>query len=319
MTESDLAGYTAKFRTPIVGSFRGDRIIGMGPPSSGGVAIQEMLNLLAPYPLKRWGRGSANTLHVVAEAQKIAFADRAKYLADADFVKVPTKRLTSRSYAAKRRKDISLTKSRVPDPGTFKRNETGATTHISVIDKQGNAVAVTCTIEQELGSTVVAPGTGVLLNNEMTDFGDPGTANQPAAFKRPRSSISPTIAVQGGKPVAVTGAAGGSRIIMGTFWTLLDRIAYGLPLASAVDAPRTDAQLELATSGEDHGKLFIENGRISKRALAGLRRRGHKLKLLGSYDDKPRVQAAGYESPKTRKKDAVSDPRTEQASLKQRK
>jgi gamma-glutamyltranspeptidase / glutathione hydrolase len=315
---TDLAKYRAKWRRPVTGTFRGRKVIGMPPPTSGGVAIQEMLNLLRGFDLDRRGRGSAGTLHLIAEAQKIAWADRGKYLGDPDFVSVPTKRLTSRSYAAKRRRGISLTRSRRPKPGVFKKIETGATTHVAVIDAKGKAVSVTCTIEQELGSTVVAPGTGILLNNEMTDFGDPGTANEARAGKRPRSSMSPEIVTEAGKPIAVTGGAGGSRIVMGTLFAILGRVEFGLPLASAVDAPRLDAQGELEDAKKDR-VLIIENTRFRPSVLRALAAKGHKLEKAGEYDERPRVQAAGYRSPKRPRKDAVSDPRTEAGSLAQRR
>lgn len=240
LTLRDLARYRAKWRAPLRGSFRGANLVAMPPPSSGGVAIVEMLNLLEPYDLAGFGPRSADTLHLVAEAQKIAWADRSRYLGDPGFARVPTRTLTAKAYADRRRGDISLARARRYRPGAVERRG-ASTTHVSVIDRHGNAVAVTCTIEQELGSAVVVPGAGFLMNNEMTDFGDPGTANEPRAFKRPRSSMSPIIAVRGGKPIAVTGGAGGSTIIMGTFWTLLNRLELGQDLAHAVDGPRIDA------------------------------------------------------------------------------
>jgi gamma-glutamyltranspeptidase / glutathione hydrolase len=311
----DLRAYRAKWRTPLTGSFLGRQVVAMPPPTSGGVAIIEMLNILSGYDLARTGYLSADSLHLIAEAQKLAWADRDEYLADPDFVKVPTTTLISIAHAARRRALIDPARSKVYKPGLGSEQRRGSTTQISVVDRRGGAVSLTCTIEQEFGSAVVAPGTGFLLNNEMTDFGDPGTANEPRAGKRPRSSMSPTIVVEGGKPIIVTGGAGGSQIVMGAFTTILDRLVYGLDLAHAVDAPRIDAQVE---QQEKKGKLLIEDKRIAPAVLAELRRRGHRLDRQGAYGELPRVQAAGFRTPGTELKDAVSDPRTEAASLAQR-
>lgn len=181
------------------------------------------------------------------------------------------------------------------------------------MDRRGNAVSLTCTIEQEFGSAVVAPGTGLLLNNELTDFGKPGTANEARAGKRPRSSMSPIIATEAGRPIAVTGGAGGSRIVMGALFTVLDRIEFGLDLAHAVDAERLDTQ-----SAPD-APVFIEGSRVSPAVIAELERRGHTFTDEGEYGAKPRVQAAGFKSPLGATKQAVSDSRTEAGSLVQRR
>jgi gamma-glutamyltranspeptidase/glutathione hydrolase len=314
MTLRDLARYRAKWRKPIVGTFRGRTLIGMPPPTSGGIAIQEWLNILEGYRLRKLGRGSADTLHLIAEAQKLAWADRNQYVGDPDFVRVPTRTLISKRYAARRRAEIDPQHAKAFGPGDVREaRHLGSTTHLSVIDRKGDAVSVTCTIEQEFGSAVVAPKAGFLLNNEMTDFGKPGTANQSQAYKRPRSSMSPEIAVQGGRPIDVTGGAGGSTIISGTFWSLLNRIEFGLPLARAVDGPRLDAQQEPT------GPMLIEDARYDPAVLAELERRGHTLQRQGEYAIRPRVQAAGFVNPRTQLKDAVSDPRTEAASLAQRR
>ena len=182
-----------------------------------------------------------------------------------------------------------------------------------MIDRQGNAVALTCTIEQEMGSAVVAPGTGFLLNNELTDFGDPGTANAARAGKRPRSSMSPTIVVEDGRPIAVTGGAGGSRIIMGVLFTVLNRVEYGLDLPRAVDAERLDAQ----AVPED--PILIEGARLARGVLRDLKRRGHRFEGEGEYADSPRIHAAGYRgAAEGLTKDAVTDSRSENGSVAQR-
>jgi gamma-glutamyltranspeptidase/glutathione hydrolase len=322
LTARDLARYRAKWRAPLIGSFRGRRVIAMPPPTSGGIAVLEMLNILAGYNLKAMGQSSADAFHRIIEAQKLAFADRGQYVADPDKVHVPTATLISKGYAAQRRALIDPNRAGSYQPGLGSGSSSAeaaprreeSTTHISVVDRRGGAVALTCTIEQEFGSAVVAPGTGFLLNNEMTDFGAPGSANEARAGKRPRSSMSPLIVAEKGRPIDVTGGAGGSRIIMGTFFSVLNRVEYGLDLAHAVDAERLDAQLA------PKDRIELENARVDPAVLANLLSRGHSFKLLGEYGPAPRVQAAGYRSAGGGAvKDAVSDSRTERGSLAQRR
>lgn len=320
MTRADLRAYRAIWRAPVTGTFHGYRIDAMPPPTSGGIATVEMLNILAGYRLRRLREFSAPTLHLEAEAQKLAWADRNAYVADPAFVPQPTAQLTSKAFAARRRALIDPHKaadSYPPGPlalpgGQVARGadeHPGAdTTSVSVIDQRGNAVALTCTIEQDFGSAVVAPHTGFLLNNELTDFGDPGTANEPMGGKRPRSSIDPAIVSRSGRPVMVVGGAGGARIIMGVTLSILQRIAFGQDIAHALDAPRLDAP------GEE--PVTIENGRISPTALAGLVARGHQLTLVGEYDIRPRVQAAAVL--RGGRRAAASDPRTDFGSYAQR-
>src|ERR687889_1528893 len=248
LTLADFAAYRAVWRRPIRGTYRGRTVLGVPPPTSGGVAIQEMLNILEGFDLRAAGPSTALADHLIAEAQKIAFADRGAYLADPGFVRMPVTGLVSKEYAALRRAEIDPNRAKTFAPGTFaltraaraagavETNPNGSTTHVSVIDRRGNAVALTCTIEQEFGSAVMAPGTGFILNNELTDFGDPGTANAPAPGKRPRSSMSPEIVVQAGQPVLVAGGAGGARIIMGVLLSIVDPIDFGMSMAQAVDA-----------------------------------------------------------------------------------
>ena len=322
LTKGDLRRYQAKWREPLVGTFRGRKLVAMPPPTSGGIAVLEMLNMLELYDNKASGQSSADTLHRIIEAQKLAFADRGEYVADPDFVRQPTRTLTSKQYAVRRAALIDPAKANPePEPGLGPRaavangaeNPAGTTTHLSVIDAWGNSVSLTCTIEQEFGSAVVAPGTGFLLNNEMTDFGKPGSANEARAFKRPRSSMAPIIASEAGRPINVTGGAGGSRIIMGSLFSVFNRIEYGLPLNQAVDAERVDAN-EFPDKG-----IKVEDKRLAPGVLDSLRARGHQLDLLGEYDVRPRVQAAGYRSRAGRTKDAVSDSRTDDGSLAERR
>jgi len=249
MTGEDLAGYRAVWREPLIGDYRGREILAMPPPTSGGIAVIEMLNILEGFDLAAEGQSSAESLHLLAEAQKLAFADRDERVADPDFEDVPTEELTDEAYAESRRAEINPEKAGSYGAGDLGEAETssgsgedtgGSTTHLSVIDAAGSAVALTCTIEQTFGSAVVAPGTGILLNNELTDFGEPGSANEPEGGKRPRSSISPTIVVEDGIPVLVVGAAGGAQIIMGSLLAVVNTVDYGLDPARAIDAERID-------------------------------------------------------------------------------
>jgi gamma-glutamyltranspeptidase/glutathione hydrolase len=321
LTLTDFAAYRAVWRAPVTGTYRGRTVLGVPPPTSGGVAIQEMLNILEGFDLKAAGQSSALADHLIAEAQKIAFADRGAYLGDPGFVRVPVAGLVSKDYAALRRAEIDPNRAKTFTPGTFAQTSTaraagaaetnpnGNTTHVSVIDRRGNAVSLTCTIEQEFGSAVMAPGTGFLLNNELTDFGDPGTANAPAPHKRPRSSMSPTIVAQGGRAVLVDGGAGGARIIVGALLQVLDTIDFGLTLPQAVDAERLDNQ--------GGSTINIEDARVAPDQLAALVARGHKLNREGEYGPRPRVQLAGVD-PRTGLRTAVSDSRSDRGSLAER-
>jgi gamma-glutamyltranspeptidase/glutathione hydrolase len=319
LTHPDFAAYRPRWRRPLAGTYRGQMVFAMPPPTSGGVAILEMLNILEGFDLAGLGRSSAAATHVVAEAQKIAFADRGAYLADPDFVPQPIDQLVSKEYAGRRRAEIGPTARTYP-PGSFQAaaaaasagegSPRGSTTHVSVIDARGNAVAVTCTIEQEFGSAVVAPGTGFLLNNELTDFSAPGTANEPRPGKRPRSSMSPTIVVSRGRPALVAGGAGGARIIMGVLSSILDTIDYGLDLAHAVDNERFD--------NLGGGRLMIEDARFDPAALGELEARGHTLVREGEYGPRPRIQLAGVDV-QTGLRSAVSDSRSDRGSLVQRR
>jgi gamma-glutamyltranspeptidase/glutathione hydrolase len=234
------------------------------PPSSGGVTVCEILNILEGYPLKELGFRSAQAVHYQIEAMRHAYVDRNNYLGDPSFVKNPVERLLDKSYAARIRSAIDPHRagdSQRMQPGE-PPHEGSNTTHYSIVDQWGNAVSVTYTLNDWFGAKVMAPGTGVLLNNEMDDFttklGAPnmyqlvqGRANVIAPGKRPLSSMSPTIVTRDGKPVIVLGTPGGSRIITAVVLTLLNLIDYGMDIQEAVDAPRFHQQwLPEATSLE---------------------------------------------------------------------
>lgn len=257
LTMDDFAGYRVEEAPPLHCSFDGYEIIGAPPPSSGGVTLCEILNIIAPYPLARWGRHDAMSIHYVTEAERLAYADRNAYLGDPDFVHDPVAQLLAPEYAARLRAKIKperATLSADVHPGlSISASEGADTTHYSIVDRWGNAVAVTYTINDSFGADVEAGNTGFFLNDEMDDFtskpGVPnlyglvqGSQNAIAPGKRPLSSMAPTIVTRDGKLAMVTGSPGGSRIITIVLETLLNALVYGMDAQAAVDAPRTHMQ-----------------------------------------------------------------------------
>ncbi|HZF81920.1 MAG TPA: gamma-glutamyltransferase [Burkholderiaceae bacterium] len=255
ITTEDLAQYKTREMAPVECDYRGYRVVSAPPPSSGGVIICEMLNILEGYPLKDLGWRSAEATHYQIEAMRHAYVDRNSYLGDPDFVKNPLDRLLDKGYAEKIRAVIDPKKAGVSKhikPGVAP-HEGSNTTHYSIADKWGNAVSVTYTLNDWFGAKVTAGKTGVLLNNEMDDFtskvGVPnlyglvqGEANKIEPGKRPLSSMSPTIVSKDGKPVMVVGTPGGSRIITAVMLTMINAIDYGMNVQEAVDAPRFHQQ-----------------------------------------------------------------------------
>lgn len=256
ITLDDLKGYTVVERDPIKGTYHDYEVVSMPPPSSGGIHIIQILNILENFDLKESGPNSAQTYHLMSEAMKRAYADRSEYLGDPDFNKVPIQQLTSKAYAKDIAKSIDPNKS-TPSaeikPADLTPYESTQTTHYSVVDKDGNAVAVTYTLNTNFGSGIVAEGTGVLLNNEMDDFsskpGVPnvygligGESNAIEPKKRPLSSMSPTIVSKDGEVFVVTGSPGGSRIITTVLQILLNTMEYDMNIAEASAAPRIHHQ-----------------------------------------------------------------------------
>lgn len=256
MTAADLKAYQAVIRSPVRGTYRGYDIVSMPLPSSGGVVLVESLNILEGFQLADLKQGSPASLHLLIEAMKRAYADRARYLGDPAFVNAPIDTLTAKDYAAKLRANISTNRatpskeivSAPPAP-----REGSNTTHFSVVDSRGNAVSNTYTLNFSYGVGLVADGTGVLLNNELDDFTAAVGAsnayglvgyepNLPGPGKRPLSSMSPTIVLQGGKPVLVTGSPGGSRIISTVLQVIVNVLDYKMDVAAAVAAPRLHHQ-----------------------------------------------------------------------------
>jgi gamma-glutamyltranspeptidase/glutathione hydrolase len=280
----DMKNYSPGLRTPVYGNYRGYDVYSMSPPSSGGVHVAQILNILEGYPISEYGHNSAQTIHLMAEAMKRAYADRSMYLGDEDFVKVPLKGLTSKKYAAALREGIDTKKATPSEtiaPGKPLPFESNETTHFSIVDKYGNAVSNTYTINFSYGSGIVVEGAGFLLNNEMDDFsskpGVPnaygligGEANKIEPNKRMLSSMSPTIVKQDGKNFLVTGSPGGSRIITTTLQVIMNVIDHGLNIQSAVAAPRIHHQWL-------PDQLRVEEG-LSPDTVKGLQDMGHDVK-----------------------------------------
>lgn len=255
ITLEDLAEYEAVERQPVRGTYRGYEIVSMPPPSSGGVVLVEMLNILEGYELRDIGHNSAMYLHLLTESMRRAYADRARYLGDPDFNEdMPTRRLTSKEYAANLRGSISLTEASESDPAAFgSRYESDDTTHFSIVDEDGNFVSLTYTLEYSYGSRIVVEGAGFLLNNEMGDFnaqpgvtdrdGTIGTeANRIRPEQRMLSSMTPTIVAKDGVPVFATGTPGGRTIINTTLQTILNVIDHGMNIGESLEAARIHHQ-----------------------------------------------------------------------------
>ncbi|MGY8808641.1 MAG: gamma-glutamyltransferase [Fidelibacterota bacterium] len=257
ITKEDLLSYKSIYRDPIVGTYRGNKIISMGPPSSGGALLVQMLNMLENFDIKSMERNSTEFVHLLTEVQRLAYADRAIHLGDPDFWPNPIPMLTSKTYAKERLALISMdsaTRSTEIAAGKNIPQESIETTHYSVMDKEGNVAGITTTLNMSYGSKKVVDGTGFLLNNEMDDFSSkPGTANafglvgykanaiQP--FKRPLSSMSPTLVIDtNGNPIVTIGAAGGSRIITAVLQNIISIVDHGLNIQEAIDFPRTHSQ-----------------------------------------------------------------------------
>lgn len=295
LTELDLALYRPKLREPLRGSYRGLEVLAFPPPSSGGVALIEMLNVLEGFDLRALGAGSSASGHRIAEAMKLAFADRNAYLGDVDFADVPLAGLISKEYAETLRARIDPPRwrrapwtwcdaeraIRVTGPGEPPRG--GGTTHFSIADAEGNLVAMTQTINLLFGSGITVPGTGIILNDEMDDFSiapdtpnafglvDTRGANAIAPGKRPLSSMSPTVLLREGRPYLVTGSPGGPRIISTTLLTILNVVDYGMDASEAVAAPRIHHQWLPDV-------LDVEPGTVAD-VVEGLRERGHTVRV----------------------------------------
>ncbi len=310
VTANDFANYKFVQREPVRATYRGYEIVGFPPPSSGGVHVAQILNIVERFPLKSMKPGSAEVVHLVAEAMKLAFADRAYWLGDPDFVPVP-RGLVTQEYGARLAQKIHLDRATPvaghdtpPGSDVFQKH----TTHFSTADRDGNWVACTATVNTSFGSKVVVPGTGIVLNNQMDDFSiQPGVsnyfgligaeANAVAPGKRPLSSMSPTIVLREGKPVLCVGAAGGPTIISQTLLAIINVIDFGMTIEAALNQPRFHHQWR-------PDELRIEK-RVPPEVRQKLEKLGHKLNVVDSMGA---AQAVAFEGGKLA---GAADPRGE--------
>ncbi|MCB0544077.1 MAG: gamma-glutamyltransferase [Saprospiraceae bacterium] len=293
ISSADLSNYHSVWREPLIFRYKDAEIISMPMPSSGGVLLRQMLGMIAPYPIASYGFHSAAAVHLMAEAERRAYADRAVHMGDPDFWDVPVQQLTDSAYLAGRMANFrpdSATASAGVQAGKFK--ESDETTHFSIVDAMGNAVSVTTTLNDSYGSRVVVAGAGFILNNEMDDFsakpGAPnlygavgGKANAVAPMKRPLSSMTPTIVVRNGKPWLVVGTPGGTKIPTSVFQVMVNVLDFGMPLTDAVQTGRFHHQWS-------PDKIFMEDGALPEDTISRLQAMGH---ILEGCDPIGRVEA----------------------------
>ncbi|MFT4031334.1 MAG: gamma-glutamyltransferase [Siphonobacter sp.] len=284
IVQKDLDDYHSAWRNPVMGTYRGYKVISMSPTSSGGIALVQLMKLVEPFPLKRWGWHSDSTTQVIIEAERRVYADRAKWLGDPDFFKVPEKELLQPDYLKKRWSDFNWNQasdSKAVSGGAIPGYESNETTHFSVVDSEGNAVSITTTINNGYGSRVVVNGAGFLMNDEMEDFAvKPGVpnvfglvgaeANSVQPGKRMLSSMTPTIIEKEGKLFMVVGTPGGSTIITSVFQTIINVIDHGMSMQQAVNALKFHHQWL-------PDQTTFEQGAFSEKVLSGLRSKGYKI------------------------------------------
>ena len=311
ITEDDLERYDARERAPILGTYRGYDVISMPPPSSGGVALVTMLNILEAYDLQAMGHNSTAYLHHLAEAMRRAYRDRAEYLADTDFYDVPVHRLTSKAHADQLRRSLNPQRASVSMPSDADTGtESPETTHYSVVDSDGMAVSVTYTLEQGYGSEIVVPGAGFLLNNEMGDFNAaPGLTTEGGLIgtepnltrpgQRMLSSMTPTILARDGELVAVIGSPGGRTIINTVLQLVLNTVDFGMDIERAVAAPRAHHQWL-------PDRIRIEEGGVGPTVAEALESMGHVVQVQGSQGS---ANSIGID-PDTGEKVGAPDPRS---------
>jgi gamma-glutamyltranspeptidase/glutathione hydrolase len=314
ITEEDLAKYEAKERTPIKGTYRGYDIISMAPPSSGGIAMVEMMNILEGYDLRAMGHNSTQYIHHLAEAMRRAYLDRARYVADTDYADVPIEKLTSKEYAATLRATIDETKATPSARSDIEiASESPETTHYSVVDANGIAVSVTYTLEAGYGSKIVVPGAGFLLNNEMGDFNaGPGLTNATGLIgtepnltrpeQRMLSSMTPSIVAKDGQLVAIVGSPGGRTIINTVMQVILNVIDHGMSIQDAVNAPRIHHQwLPDRVNIEENGAL--------PETVQALEAMGHSIRMGGRQGSAHSIMI----DPRTGDRIGAPDPRDSDA------
>lgn len=289
ISAADLKDYQAEWRTPVTGLYKNYKVISMPPPSSGGIALITMLTQVGEYPVQKWGFQRDSTVQLMVELERRAYADRASYLGDPDFFKVPQTALLDKKYIYNRTSDIDFAKatlSSAVNPGKLPNYESEQTTHYSIVDAAGNAVSATTTLNGSYGSLVVVAGGGFILNNEMDDFsvkpGSPntygligGVANSIVPGKRMLSSMTPTIIEKDGKLAMVVGTPGGSTIITSVFQTILNVLDFGMDMQSAVAAPRFHHQWL-------PDEVYVEKGAIDPATRTDLEAKGYKVIERGS-------------------------------------
>jgi gamma-glutamyltranspeptidase/glutathione hydrolase len=289
MTKKDLEKYSPKIRQAVTGTYKDYEILSMGPPSSGGILLIQMLNILEKFDIASTQFNSTDYIHLLTEIERLAYADRAEHLGDSDFWSVPVDKLISKNYASERAELISLGKATPSSEvfaGAYLDNESIETTHYSVIDKDNNAVSVTTTINTTYGSGKLVDGAGFFLNNEMDDFSSkPGTpnifgligneANSIAPQKRPLSSMTPTIVQKNGKPILIIGSPGGPTIITTVLQVILNVIEHEMTVEEAVSAARAHSQWL-------PDEIVIEKYALSQKIISELEERGHKVVTYNS-------------------------------------
>lgn len=274
---ADLAGYRAVVREPVRGSYRGFEVLSAPPPTAGGTALVELLNVLERFDLAAWGPGDVRTLHTFAETSKMVFVDKAATNGDPDFVDVPVALLTGREHARRLAERIRPDAARFDyTAGSLAASDAPSTSHVSVVDGKGNAVALTQSVNLYFGAGVMAPGTGFVLNNHLADFDtEAGHPNSIAPGRRPSSSIAPTVLRRGGRPFLVLGTPGASRIVTALAWIVVGTVDFGLGLDAAVEAPRVHAL----------GKTLEVEGGVPEETVKGLRALGHAVVKFPPRDD----------------------------------
>jgi gamma-glutamyltranspeptidase / glutathione hydrolase len=294
ISKTDLQNYHAIWRKPIIGTYKNYKIITMPPPSSGGIALIQLLKSVEKYPLHRWGYNQDSTVQLVVEAERRVYADRSKYLGDPDFYKVPVDSLLNPTYLASRMQSFNwniATPSTSIQPGTFIGYESDQTTHYSIVDRDGNAVSITTTLNDSFGSKIFVNGAGFLLNNEMDDFSEKpgvpnmyglvgGKANSIQPGKRMLSSMTPTIIEKDGKLFMVVGTPGGSTIITSVFQTILNVIEFDQSMQQAVTSKRFHSQWL-------PDEVDVESGALDTLTRQKLQKKGYKIvdhKPIGRVD-----------------------------------
>lgn len=283
MGHEDLARYSSIEQSPLKGTYKDYTLYTVRPPSSGGLHIIQLLNIMAHWPVREWGFNSIRYIHHLSEAFRFIFADKARFLADPDFISVPVKKLLSKNYANQIAIRIHPAHLQKDYPYGFfdkKQIEKENTTHLSVIDSQGNIVSLTQSINDFFGSGIVPNGCGFLLNNEMADFSpQPGSVNSPNPYRRPVSSMGPLILFKGDKPFLVLGSPGGTRIFTSLTQIIINIIEFGMSLDEAIEAPRF-----FTYSSEGVAKNLSVESRIPPHILRSLEKIGHIIDVREAYD-----------------------------------